>query len=601
MGAERPESRNSFYNKIVDSAETISALCVKCRSFRRLFGDSNENLRKDLEESSCKPMRELHAAVNDFQKTLQNWEFQHVNDPFFTIVFDEVGNLMGDAGNGRFIALNRIISVISDKHKIWFLFLSTESKLDELLPSDRVLPLKSGPNQPSSRQDIPNTDPPLDRYPPFTSFAVDMEDLKNGFQINVAGKSMLRFSEVTHMGRFGRPLWSAYDDPHRSAMSKLIGGRRKYNEKNRDHVFAVLSIRLCLDVDLSNPVTYPLSQTAVHLHMRIVDSIDPSTGYLFTRTPAEPVLALAAAIHLCSSNSWSTSLQTFTSDLLSLGAISKGSKGEMFARLIFLLARDAAAPPLTMKTDNAEEAVPLFTVRNFLQALFSEKYHEKIDLIDSAILDAHLNFLMFTSTRKYLSSDHFGSLCHALLRRSAALQCAPGQELYDLFIPFYWGEPDQPYNLLEAGAIVVQVKNRGSKSSPQRLLNHTFFDISSVGEQEEPGANQECLRKRKIERGSKFIFDRPGVKLLYILLDLGADTPDVQVTYSKSEQPRMWAIHCSGHDKNVFGCLKEKEIAEAAKDFFCDLMKSAQGDNIAFHHDADLLDNVLNHDQLKRD
>ena len=63
----------------------------------------------------------------------------------------------------------------------------------------------------------------------------------------------------------------------------------------------------------------------------------------------------------------------------------------------------------------------------------------------------------------------------------------------------------------------------------------------------------------------------------------------------------MWAIQRSDHNKNVFGCLKEKEIAEATKDFFCNLMKSAQGDNIAFHHDTDLLDNVLNHDQLKRD
>lgn len=57
--------------------------------------------------------------------------------------------------------------------------------------------------------------------------------------------------------------------------------------------------------------------------------------------PAEPALALAAIKHL--SDSWPTPLQTLTSELLGLGAINEGLKGELFARLMLTLARDYVA------------------------------------------------------------------------------------------------------------------------------------------------------------------------------------------------------------------------------------------------------------------
>lgn len=257
------------------------------------------------------------------------------------------------------------------------------------------------------------------------------------------------------------------------ALSMLLGGNRYY-ATDHGHVFDTLSVRLCLDLDISSPVTYPLSQKAVHLHMRVAKAINPSTGYLFTRIPAEPLLALAAMEHPClSERSWEESLLTFTSELLKSGAINKGSKGELLVRLIFTLARDSATSiQLPIKIANTKGAAPLLTVKSFLQALFPQEYHSEINSIDSAILDAHLNFVIFTSTTQHLSSDSFHSLCYALLRRSTALHCATQQELYDLFIPFYWGTPNRPYNLLEIAAIVVQVKNRGKKAPASNLKQY---------------------------------------------------------------------------------------------------------------------------------
>jgi hypothetical protein len=37
-----------------------------------------------------------------------------------------------DGGSGQYIALNRIISVISKNHNVWYLLLYTESKIERL-------------------------------------------------------------------------------------------------------------------------------------------------------------------------------------------------------------------------------------------------------------------------------------------------------------------------------------------------------------------------------------------------------------------------------------------------------------------------------------
>lgn len=132
-------------------AKKIASSCVGDQLFRRIFDKPDESIRRALEQSTCEPMKNLWAAINDFEDSLRSWNLPDESDPFFAIVFDEVGSLMDETGNGRFIALNRVISVISERHKIWYLFLSTESRLDALLPPDQVMPQGSGPNRPSSR------------------------------------------------------------------------------------------------------------------------------------------------------------------------------------------------------------------------------------------------------------------------------------------------------------------------------------------------------------------------------------------------------------------------------------------------------------------
>lgn len=112
---------------------------------------------------------------------------------------------------------------------------------------------------------------------------------------------MRSFSTNPGMAIFGRPLWLAYNvtnDLDGIAKTKLLGGvvgeKYKYAPTTRDHVFAVLSVRLWIDLNLVNPTTLPLAQNTVDLHMRRLESLDMSTGVMFTRTPVETILGKAA-------------------------------------------------------------------------------------------------------------------------------------------------------------------------------------------------------------------------------------------------------------------------------------------------------------------
>lgn len=325
-----------------------------------------------------------------------------------------------------------------------------------------------------------------------------------------------------------------------------------------------------------SPIAYALSHSAVYSHMRIVTKVIPSTGILHTRTPAEPILVLAAKEHLAST--WRPSLQTFMSELLRPGTIDKGRKGELYAQLMCTLTRDFITKPQLLSQDDG--TVPSLTVVSFLCALFAKTYYGVIKSIDPAILSTHLNFLMFTSTIRDLPSESFYHICHTLLRRSAALQCALGQMSYNILLPFYWGPPDEPYDLAKAGAILVQVKDGTAKTSPQELSRQAFLAAASVAGNERT-------------RTASGILPNSRPKLLYILLDLSVSGQKLEVHQS----PTIWTIHCVGYSKDVFGCIRKMGVAFPAEKFFAVLMEGAAHDNaIDTRHDADLLENVLDFD-----
>lgn len=80
---------------------------------------------------------------------------------------------------------------------------------------------------------------------------------------------------------------------------------------------------------------------------------------------------------------------------------------------------------------------------------------------------------------------------------------------------------------------------------------------------------------------------------MYILLDLSVSGQKLEVHQS----PTIWTIHCVGHSKDVFGCIRKMGVAFPAEKFFAVLMEGAAHDNaIDTRNDADLLENVLDCD-----
>lgn len=585
---DQKRNREDLDKNIAAAARNIAATCVEDCEFRALFNEFAQ-VRRNMARSHCKPITDLKNSAGALQNVLENLQSDDPRDPFFTVVFDEVGTIMAGAQNGRFIALNRIIRLISESHKIWYFFLSTESNLEAMLPPDQPShPSLPGPNRASSRGDFH-----LRRFPPFTTFAVDIKDIEAEYKVDPAQDTMSLFSQEKHMSRFGRPLWSAYKNPDNLAKIKLIGGRMRagYDGSDKHDVFAALSIRLCLEMNLANPLTIGISRAAVNLHLRIVKSADPVTGDLFTRTPSEPLVAYASMQHLAGHRNrrvWPNSLRTFTNNLLSPGVIDKGIKGELFARLLFTLAHDSCFHG-DIGRRYYDTSIQKFTVKSFLHALFASGYHGDIDSVDKVILDAHMNFLMFTSTDRRLDASSLPKLCHALLRRSAALQLARQQEYYDLLVPFYCGKPGESYDLSKTGAILVQVKNHVTKTSPGMVLGKQFVGVNS---------EQPSKRPRSSPSGKSIPMNQPGVRLLFILLDFGVEESGVSVSSSRNVSPKVWAIHATGHGPDPFGCLEEMNVVDEARVFFNDLTTGQEeGDEIAFTHDADMLRNIQDCDQ----
>jgi hypothetical protein len=579
----RSADRTTFCKEVNQRARLIAQEYIDQHDFRACFNSIRKSaIRYALKDH--KAIARLRSTLKELKGTLQSFLHNCDQDPLLVVAFDEVSSLLDKEGSGRWIALNRIISCISEE-RIWYFFLSTHSKLDQVLPPDNAPRNKAAPHQPSYRGE--NT---LERYPPFSMFTIDIPDYARNFRFTPENESMSEFTSAEYMKQFGRPLWLAYPRPDIIAAQKIIGASQSFNHSNTDHVFAILSVRLCLDINLANVRAVSLAQTAVNIHMRMVESVDPSLGIMYTRTPSEPILAKAAMRYLCEGSQWMLSLRTFNEALLDGGTITKGPKGELFSRLILTLAHDSIVGGGNAVGGSFNNVLPTFTVQQFLKALYSTPYHTVIDIIDKDILEARMNFLSFISTEEFLVPDILQPLCYQLLRRCTALQLAPGQKSYDKLLPFYYGDPNKPFDLTKVGAIMVQDKNRGRASKPSQLLDEDFFPISG------PEPRQTPLRKNF----SNIIFDDPAAKLLYLLFDFGTDNVSLEVSYSKATNPRIWAIHSKGNNDQIFGCIDTLSISKEVRAFFQNVVPPVTNDKIAVTY-YDCIYNTLHVDNYKAD
>ena len=477
-------------------------------------------------------------------------------------IFDEASKLFNtteETSSDRYPCLRRILRLLRH-YPIWSFFLSTNSHVQQFnLPNHQ---------DPSARI----SDTTLTRIPPFFALPLNIEmatrmgDPKRA-KAELA-KSMSGFSTLDHLSLYGRPLWQIYKRSPQllrtMAQNKLLNSSNGvYTGHNKLQVLAVIATRVSLDPCLNTSESLYLAEESVNSHCRVITSMEPSLRKFKTMTPSEPVLAEVAANLLMSvppngkgNITWVESIHTLTRTLLYPGLVEKGLKGELYARLILIIARDFLLKP------GRTHRVPLdfpyamhFRFLGFLEALFnaqdfstiadmtiitkSGKGQDRVPVsLKSAFNNAWCNFTHFTSTDKEINFDELGELLHGLVHSQAALQCAFRQSSWDLIVPIYLGDVDQPFNRSYLSAMFVQVKNRQRKS--------TLW----------------------VAPGDYVAFN--SVPIFCLLLDLGLDTGSVSPC--QVDVPHVYAVHASGATARTFRVLSQNsELARVFGDLLSEI------------------------------
>jgi hypothetical protein len=185
------------------------------------------------------------------------------------------------------------------------------------------------------------------------------------------------------------------------ASSKLTN-KQNFNANNIDHVFAVLSQRLCIEPVIVGSEAIALADRSVAHHMRLLTGVSDNGQTFYTSSPSEPVLVLGAVDLLYNTEDagrLNKVLNTFSQHLCSAGLVEKGLIGELSARVLLLLARDFAAPVVGLGRDLLEP-VSLMTV---IDTLFgwegSTEEQEDRKGLRAAFSNAHVNFTHWIITK----------------------------------------------------------------------------------------------------------------------------------------------------------------------------------------------------------
>jgi len=246
-----------------------------------------------------------------------------------------------------------------------------------------------------------------------------------------------------------------------------------FSIKSLNHVFAVLSQRLCLDPVMANAEAVELAERSVAHHMRLLTRCSDTSPVFFTHSPSEPILALASADILYNTddkNRLADVLDELSRSLCRSGLVEKGILGELIARTLLLIARDFAAP----KKGKGRDLLAPVPLMDFLCTLLGEEWAKTNQSeFETAFGNAYVNFTHWMITKDSMpeepnckmclfitDSNLFRQLLTNLWARGAALQCCFRQEAVDFNIPIYSGSvaADAVFDPSQLSVISGQVK-----------------------------------------------------------------------------------------------------------------------------------------------
>jgi hypothetical protein len=461
------------------------------------------------------------------------------------IVFDEAANL-----SHQLLYWIRKLMMAFSGLPVWTIFLSTNNQMAKLFPplGDEITSERL-----SERQ--------LTRSLTISGLELDLREKELMLCDESRAKELtipvMDYAKCQHLCLFGRPLWKLHEGDCAKAQQfaerKLLCGN--FSRENRHQAFALIANRINLD-PVVGPISVELASNAVNSHLRVFVQNDPDSGFMRTITPSEPLVSDAAAMVLMARSgdanhgnprNWVKCIDLLASQLLGPGLIEKRSNGELFARLVLILARDYTVAPIQLSDELAVSQVCFWSrpvkVLEFLKTLLpSEDYRTLLEYspgasqptFADAFKTAHINLTHFTTTSKNIDPEDTPELLHDLLRRCAGLQCGHEQPAWDIVVPVYFGDVYEKFDIAKLSAMAVQVKNKhqASKLEIKEPTTRAFMNLAR------------------------------DIPLLAVLVDLGTEREPLQTAYyGGKSRPGCYGFALRGHGHDTFDVLKHGGLA----------------------------------------
>ena len=257
---------------------------------------------------------------------------------------------------------------------------------------------------------------------PYFALDFDQNVIKGGQSVTAKIGDL---QSLEHLASYGRPMyailllcrgcrsscirWKARfskkqpQDIVELASLKLTDGS-VFDDQHVDHVFAVLSQRLSVVPVIVGPEAAQLTERGVADHMRLITGLSPDGEVFYTSSPSEPMLALGAA-HILYQNADKKILRrvldTFNQHLCGSGLVEKGHPGELGAQVLFLMARDFAAPYGNGYNRDLFKPVRLLDMINILFSCSTWVGTDQGEY-NRAFETAHVNFTHWVVTKDHI-------------------------------------------------------------------------------------------------------------------------------------------------------------------------------------------------------
>lgn len=357
-------------------------------------------------------------AVEDLQKFLASLD--NLKRPLWVTYFDEAQEL-----GTLFWILLRLLSHQPKTVTMWYVFLGTKSSVDYFTPATANCVSSIFAHVLISHCRIIVVSLRLGNelkklLAPYIALGFDQNASKDQPEVTA---TIGEFQSLEHIASYGRPMYAVFilcggcrllhfrwkallpdeetGDTVRIASWKLTN-EVGFDPKNKDHVFAVLSHRVCIEPVLVGSEAIGLADRSVAHHMRLITGISDDRRIFYTYSPSEPILVLGAVNNLYNTGDakrLGQVLDTLSNHLCSAGLVEKGLTGELAARILLILARDFAAPKDHRGVPNLLKPVPLLTVINELFGNELWVTAENRQWYDEAFRTAHVNFTHWAVTK----------------------------------------------------------------------------------------------------------------------------------------------------------------------------------------------------------